>query len=145
TQDSDTAYLSANLPLAPLRPHHDRALEQNDRRNMLRRAAQSRLARQRLTKETRRDQRFFNPAELLQRAFAQTAAQRIADQQRAGQHGGADDDAEEHGEVAAPVKKQVPQTQTFECHDKNQGSGPRGQGSGSRVSTSQSRLLNADP
>src|SRR5262245_53193005 len=55
------------------------------------------------------DQGVIDPAELPKRQVFQAAAKRIADQQRAGQHGSPDHHAEANSQIAAPVVGQIAQ------------------------------------
>ncbi len=62
------------------------------------------------------DQGLIDPAQPAQGQVAQTAAQRIADQQGPGQHRRAHDHAQHHGQVGAPVIKQVTEEQARQGH-----------------------------
>ena len=52
-------------------------------------------------------QRFIHPAKLVKRQGPQAAAERIANQQGTGEHGGAKGHAEENGEIPAAMVDQV--------------------------------------
>ncbi|MFL5339353.1 MAG: hypothetical protein ACJ8F7_04220 [Gemmataceae bacterium] len=69
-------------------------------------------------KELWTDQCIIHAAALRFGAVMEAAAQRVADQQRAGQHGAAQGHAQQHCEVAAPVEMKVSQQQSGECHRK---------------------------
>src|SRR5690348_1608140 len=75
-EDSDSAQLPTNCAGVPFGPNYNRALKHDDRTDTLGRPAQRQIPGQSLTEESRSDQRFFDPAELMQGAFAQAAAKR---------------------------------------------------------------------
>src|SRR5262249_41013111 len=88
-------------------------LYENRGRNML----AGKLSGQVLTQETTAHQHVVYPAQLLTGQVAQTTAQRVTDKQRARQHRGADDDAYQHRQGAAPGIPEVAQEQLAERHD----------------------------
>src|SRR5262249_27095967 len=94
------------------------------------------LAGQFLAEEPARDERVVHPAKLPQGQLAQATLQRVADEEGAGQHGGADRHPESNGTVAAPVVAEVAEGQPGE----GQGSAPRSRPPASAASVKPRRL-----
>src|SRR5262249_29697506 len=104
THDGDAARLFALAPFA--RGH--RGLQQNGRADApLGTDGQAQLVAEFLAEEARRHQGLINPPEPAQRPLPEAPLQPVAAQQRSGQDGSADDNAEHHGQVAASVVGQV--------------------------------------
>ena len=106
---SDDSHLPRRGPLGAAATGQCR-LEQNRRLSNdsnlwpLRIAIGRHLVSQRRAKEPRRDEHGIDPAEPIKREMPQAAANRIADQQRAGQHCRGGHHPERHGHVDPAVK-----------------------------------------
>ena len=88
---------------------HRAAAEQDGRRGV-------EIGGELLAKEPRRHQRAVHATESFQRQVAQARADRIADDERAGEHGGADGRAEADGEQAAPAVAEAAKQKGRQVH-----------------------------